>query len=92
MCNYWFGGGLLQREVSDRLTLGGELSAQGPDAEDASSTTIGNVRGYWNFTPGFGLLFSAGHSLAGEHHSIAIWACIGPGAVNNGRPRPSHTS
>jgi hypothetical protein len=71
MRNYWFGGGLLQRQVSDRLTLGGELFAQGPNADEATSTTMGNVGGYWNFTPDFSLLFSAGHSVSGERHSIA---------------------
>ena len=72
--NYWFGGWEIQHDLSDKLTLGGELYAQGADAVVGQSTTIANIGGYWNFTPGFSLLFSGGHSISGESHAVAYLA------------------
>jgi hypothetical protein len=72
--NYWFGGWEIQRDLSNKLTLGGELYVQGADTVDSRSTTIANLGGYWNFTPGFSLLFSGGHSISGESHSVAYLA------------------
>jgi len=71
MRNYWFSGWLLQKDLSEKLTLGGELFAQGPDTTNAEYTIIANLGGYWNFTPDFSLLFSAGHSMAGERHLVS---------------------
>jgi hypothetical protein len=69
--SYVFGGGLLQRQISDKLILGGEVFAQGPDTVGGHSTTIANFGGYYNFTPDFSLLFSAGHSVQGVSHTVA---------------------
>lgn len=69
--SYPFGGWLLQRQLSDKLILGGELFAQGADTVGGRSTTIANFGGYYNVTPGFSLLFSAGHSIQGESHTVA---------------------
>jgi hypothetical protein len=66
-----FGGWLLQRELSERLTLGGELFAQGADTPDGRGFAVANVGGFVNFTPGFSLLFSTGGSVRGERHTIA---------------------
>jgi hypothetical protein len=71
MRNYWFSGWLLQKDLSEKLTLGGELFAQGPETTNAEYTIIANLGGYWNFTPDFSLLFSAGHSVAGEEHMVS---------------------
>jgi hypothetical protein len=68
--NYPFGGWLLQRDFGSSLTLGGEVFAHGADAKDGRSTTIANVGGYYNFTGDFSLLFSAGHSIHGEKHTV----------------------
>ena len=72
--DYWFGGWVLQRDLGERLTLGGELYTQGADAAGGRSTTIANVGGFWNLTPGFSLLFSGGRSISGESHSVAYFA------------------
>ncbi len=69
-CNYGFGGWLLQRDFGKRLTLGGEIFAQGKSAEEARSYQIINVGGFFKITPNFNLLFSLGHSIAGETHTI----------------------
>jgi hypothetical protein len=66
-----FGGWLLQRALSERLTLGGELFAQGADAQDGRGFAVANVGGLVNLTSGFSLLFSAGDSVRGERHRIA---------------------
>ena len=71
MHNSWFGGWLLQHDFSDRLTLGGELYRQGPDAEGSRGYSLVNFGGYYNFNPGFSLLFSAGHTFTGERHAVA---------------------
>jgi hypothetical protein len=65
-----FGGWFLQRDLSASLTLGGEVFAQGADAPDGRGFTVVNLGGYYNFTPGFSLLFSAGRTVGGERHTI----------------------
>lgn len=69
--NYPFAGWLLQKDLNEKLTLGGEVFARGKDAEDGKSASILNFGGIYKFTPDFNLLFSAGHSVGGESHTIA---------------------
>lgn len=66
-----FAGWLLQRDLSRHLTLGGEVFAQGADSADGRSAVLLNGGGYYNFTHGFSLLFSAGRTLQGEPHTVA---------------------
>jgi len=68
--NYPFGGWLLQRDLGPRLTLGGEIFAQGADTAGGRGFTAVNLGGYYNFTPQFSLLFSAGRSVSGERHTL----------------------
>lgn len=74
MRNYFFGGVLLQRQLNDRWILGAEIFSQGADTDTGRGRTLANVGGYYNFTPGFSLLFSAGHSIAGEAQRITYLA------------------
>ncbi|MDE2492014.1 MAG: transporter [Elusimicrobia bacterium] len=79
--DYPFGGWLLQRDLSGKLTLGGEVFAQGADAADDRGYAVLNFGGYYNFTPDVSLLFSAGHSVAGDNHAIwylAFYSTWGP--------------
>jgi hypothetical protein len=69
--SYPFAGWLLQRDLSRRLTLGGEVWTQGATADGGRSATILDGGGYYNFTPGFSLLFSAGRTVVGEPHTVA---------------------
>lgn len=91
--DYWYGGLLIQRTLSPHLTLGAELFAQGAQVEFTSPaatatsgerpSTLWNFGGSYNFTPDFSLLFSEGHSLRGEGHSmlyISLYRTWGPGA------------
>lgn len=71
MRDHAFGGWLLQRAVGEHLTLGGEVFAQGADAEGGQGTILANAGGIVTLSPGLSLLFSAGRSLGGERHTIA---------------------
>lgn len=81
--DYGFGGWLLQRTLTPQLTLGGEVFVQGSPAEGDRSTALWNAGGQYNFTPDFSLLFTVGHSVTGEGHSllyIGLYRTFGPGA------------
>ncbi len=68
--NYPFGGWLVQRDFCPHLTLGGELFAQGKDADDDKGFATLNLGGSYNFNEHFSLLFSAGHTIAGDRHTF----------------------
>jgi hypothetical protein len=61
--NYWFYGWLLQRQVTDKLALGGELFHQTKDTEDGPDTSGYNLGGVYDFTENHHLLFSAGRGI-----------------------------
>jgi outer membrane putative beta-barrel porin/alpha-amylase len=69
--DYHFAGWLLQNDINEKLTLGGEVFGQTKVTENGDSTTLLNFGGYYKFTPDFNLLFSVGHSVSGENHTIA---------------------
>lgn len=68
--SYPFAGWLLQKDLSEKLTLGGEIYFQGKTEDGGRPTVIGNFGGQYNFTKNFSLLFSVGHSIAGERHLV----------------------
>jgi hypothetical protein len=68
--NYFFGGWLLQREFGERLTLGGEVFAQQRSSNDSGSFALLNFGGFFKITEDFSLLFSAGHTFAGDRHTV----------------------
>ncbi|HUX74843.1 MAG TPA: hypothetical protein VMV25_13250 [Steroidobacteraceae bacterium] len=78
-----FGGLLIQRDLSPRLTLGGELFRQNAQVMGARGYTLLNLGGYYNFTRDFSLLFSGGRSATGERHTVAYlglyWTWGSPG-------------
>lgn len=61
--NHWFSGWLLQRKISDSLTLGGEIFHDTKDAVDGTGTTGYNLGGVYNFNEHDHFLFSAGKGL-----------------------------
>lgn len=80
--NYPFGGWLLQKDIGEKWTLGGEVFSQGKTTVDGRATTFLNFGGYYKFTPDFNLLFSAGHDVSGERHTVAylgLWWTWGGG-------------
>jgi len=69
--DYLFGGWLLQRDLSKKLTLGGEIFCQGADSADAEPFALFNLGGFYSFNENLLLLFTGGHTLVGERHTVA---------------------
>ncbi|MHB1333672.1 MAG: transporter [Sulfuriferula sp.] len=69
--SYPFAGWLLQKDIGEKWTLGGEVFARNKDTVIGQATTILNFGGFYKFTPDFNLLFSAGHSVSGDSHTVA---------------------
>jgi hypothetical protein len=61
--NYWFFGWLLQRKVTERLTLGGEIFRQTADTVQGADSTGFNIGGIYDFDEHNHLLFSAGRGF-----------------------------
>ena len=72
--NWTYAGWLLQRDLSERLTLGGELFHRTPDAADGRRATGFTAGGQVNFTAERHLLFSAGRDLSGPNRLTAYLA------------------
>ena len=68
--DYPFGGWLVERDFGRHLTLGGELFAQGQDTDTDRGYAALNFGGSCNVSDHFSLLFSAGHSIAGDNHTL----------------------
>jgi hypothetical protein len=67
--NYWFAGWLLQRKITEQLTLGGELFHQTADTAGGSDSTGFNIGGFYDFTENHHLLFSVGRGLQNANNS-----------------------
>ena len=81
--NYYFGGWLLQRDFGEKLTLGGEIFAQGKSSEGIRSFAVFNLGGFFRITKNFQLLFSGGHSLAGGNHTIGYLGLYWTGEISS---------
>ncbi len=73
--NFPYAGWLLQRDVGERWTLGGELWYHGPEGfatPETRSAAMLDLGGYYYFhKPEFQLLFSVGHTVAGQPETYA---------------------
>jgi hypothetical protein len=69
-----YGGWLVQRDFGPHLTLGGEVFAQGQDTDTDHGFVALNLGGQYNVNEHFSLLFSAGHSVAGDDHMLWYFA------------------
>jgi hypothetical protein len=88
--NYPFAGWLLQRDLSKKLTLGGEVFAhggEGPDSPSPRPSAMVDLGGFYNFTPGFSLLFAAGRAVAGQPETYAYLSLYWTWGHTNGRSR-----
>jgi hypothetical protein len=83
--DYFFGGWLLQRDFGERLTLGGEIFAQGRSSDDTRSFAVFNLGGIFKITPNFHLLFTGGHTLTGGSHTIGYLGLYWTGGLGKGR-------
>ncbi len=79
--DYWFGGWLLQRDLSKSITLGAEIFATTPKADGEGHETGFNAGGVFNISEQHHLLFSAGRDLSGPNSLFAylsfLWT-LGP--------------
>lgn len=63
--NWVFTGWELQRDMSEHLTLGGEIFFRTADEVDAENSVGFNLGGIYNFDDGHHLLFSVGRDIRG---------------------------
>ncbi len=61
--DWWFTGILLQRQLTDRLYLGGELYHQTADVVGGSSSTAFTIGGGFTMLAPYQILFSAGRNI-----------------------------
>jgi hypothetical protein len=62
--NYWLFGWAVQRDLSEHVTLGGEVLRTTPSATDGRCELAFNLGGYYDFDDEHHLLFSAGRGNA----------------------------
>jgi hypothetical protein len=61
--NYWFAGWLLQRQITERLTLGAEIFHQTADTVGGPQSTGFTLGGFYDITENHHILFSAGRGV-----------------------------
>ncbi len=72
--DYWFAGWLLQRKITDKLTLGGEIFYQTADTIDGVDSAGFNIGGQYDFDEHNHLLFSAGRGfLHAQETNLYSW-------------------
>ncbi|PSH03776.1 MAG: transporter [Acidobacteria bacterium] len=97
MRDHIFGGWQIQRKVNKKLTLGAEWYTAGRDTNVARAPQLINAGGFYNFNENFSLLFTAGHSVHGDSHTVAylgLYWTWGPAkdAEKSKPARPTHSS
>ena len=92
--SYPFGGMFAQHDVSKRLSLAGEVFYHGRETAGESSSryaTMIDVGGYYTLhDPGFQLLFSYGHSVAGQTENYAYLGLYWTWGPSRAASRVSH--
>jgi hypothetical protein len=63
--NYWYEGVSINREINERLELGGEIVENALPPPEGYSNLAFNLGGTWKLSEHFNLLFSAGRSIHG---------------------------
>jgi hypothetical protein len=84
--NYWLAGWLLQRELSEAVTLGAEFYNTSPQAKGESDETGFNMGGFINLSNVHHILFSAGRGFKGPNifsAYIAFQWTFGPKGENS---------
>lgn len=98
--DYAFAGWLVQRQLSKKITLGGELFGHGAEGEAATSSrasTMLDIGGSYEFRPDFNLLFAAGRSVHGQAETYSYlalywtWGVGGKGKAGGGDGAPAPT-
>lgn len=77
MKNHWYAGWQLQNDISEHLTLGGEIFYSTEQVVGQGSSSGFNLGGYYNFDEHNHLLFSAGRGLANAQLTNKFSSYIG---------------
>ncbi|HUN74638.1 MAG TPA: hypothetical protein VMU40_08995 [Steroidobacteraceae bacterium] len=92
--SFAYAGWLLQRDIGEKWTLGGELwyhGAEGLATPQTQSATMLDVGGYYYFRkPAFQLLFCVGHSIAGQSETYAYLGLYWTWGGNKEGQSPEH--
>ena len=64
--DYIYAGAVLEREISERLTLGAELLGNSPKGRGSRSDVAFNLGGAWKVSKHVNLLFTGGRDIVGE--------------------------
>lgn len=64
--DYGFGGVVVQRDITETITLGSEFYGQGTIGQGVRASLIWTLGGNYKFTDDLALAVSAGHSIAGQ--------------------------
>lgn len=75
--NHWFVGWQVQKDISDRLTLGGELFYNTEEAAGEGSSTGFNLGGMYHFNDTYHLVFSAGRGLSNVRETNRFSSYLG---------------
>ncbi|MFI4955779.1 MAG: transporter [Gammaproteobacteria bacterium] len=70
MRNYPFAGWVVQRDLSDKFTLGAELHYEGAVSDEGTSSTVMDIGCYYHIDNHLGFLFSAGSSIQGQTRTV----------------------
>ena len=75
--NFWFSGFLLQRQVTDKLSVGGEIFHQTADTIDGHDSTGFNFGAIYDFNEHNHFVFSAGRGLQNADTTNDFSWCVG---------------
>jgi len=69
--NYVYAGAVLERDFSERLTLGVELFGNSPKERGGGSDVAFNIGGAWKLSKHLNLLFPGGRDIVGDTTAMA---------------------
>jgi len=75
--NHWFAGWQLQKDISERLTLGGEVFHSTEQTSGEGSSTGFNVGGYYNFDEHNHLLLTVGRGVTNAERTNRSSSYVG---------------
>lgn len=75
--NFWEAGLAVTHDFSKQLSLGAEITRQGPDAIGATSQTRAGVGGIVQISEHYSLLFSGGRTWADQHTGYHFYTALG---------------
>lgn len=75
--NFWQAGIAITQDVSDKLSLGAEITRQGPDETGGTAQTRAGLGSIVKLSDHYGLLFSAGPTWADHRTAYHAFAALG---------------